>query len=327
MISANLTRRVLLGRSLGVGLLPGWAHGQAVFPSRPVKLVVPFSPGSASDILARVVAEKLQPALGQPCIVENRPGAGGTIATALVARAEPDGHTLVVVSAGHVVNPAIYKSLPYDTLRDLSGVIPLASLPSVLVVPGNSSFKVLKDLTDAARVQPGKLNFVSGGVGSASHVNAEKFCHAARIKATHVPLRGAPEMAIEISSGRADFGFMPVIAALPALKEGRLGALAVSHESRTRVLPDVPTIVEAGEPGGLFNFWIGLLAPARTPRSIVQTLHSAVGAILHSKEVGERYARLGAEVMELTPDRFDAFMADELRTLSGVISAANVRVE
>lgn len=326
MFHTDLSRRELLS-VLGGSVLASPLLAQPVYPSKAIRFVVPFSAGSASDILARSISEKLQTSLGRPILVENRPGAGGTIATGMVAKAEPDGHTLVIVSAGHVVNPSIYKTLSYDTLRDLSGVIPLASLPSVLVVPGNSAWKSVSDLTAAAKASPGRLNFVSGGVGSASHVNAEKFCHAARIKATHVPLKGAPEMAVEISANRADFGFMPLIAVLPALKEGRLKSLAVSHDKRSPVLPEVPTIAEAGEPGGLFNFWIGLLAPSKTPRPIIQKLHSEITAIIRTPELGERYARLGADVMALSPERFDALMAEELQTLGAIMQAANVKAE
>ncbi|MEY3627952.1 MAG: hypothetical protein RL163_2451 [Pseudomonadota bacterium] len=326
MQQVGFSRRKILS-VIGAGALTSPLHAQPAYPSKAIRLVVPFSAGSASDILARSISDKLQISLARPVLVENRPGAGGTIATGMVAKAEPDGHTLVVVSAGHVVNPSIYKTLGYDTLRDLSGVIPLASLPSVLVVPGASAWKSVADLTAAARSSPGKLNFVSGGVGSASHVNAEKFCYAARVRVTHVPLKGAPEMAVEIASGRADFGFMPVIAALPALKDGRLKALAVSHDKRSSVLPDVPTIAEAGEPGGFFNFWIGLLAPSKTPRPIVQRLHMEIASIIKSPELAERYARLGADVMDLSPDRFDALMAEELQTLGAIMRAANVKAE
>lgn len=302
-------------------------RAQPAWPSKPIRLVVPFSAGSATDILARTVGEKLQPLLGQPLVIENRPGAGGTLGTAMAARAEPDGHTLLVVSAGHVVNPAIYKNLPYDALRDFSGVIPLASLPSVLVVPGSGGAASVKDLVDFAKAHPGKMNYVSGGIGSATHVNAEMFCHAAGIKAVHVPMKGAPDIAVEVGSGRADFGFMPVIAALPSLRDGRLKALAVSHHRRSTVLPEVPTIAEAGEPGGYFNFWIGLLAPAKTPRAIVARLNAEITAVLASREVLEKYARLGAETMVLAPDKFDSMMAEELKTLGAVVQAANVKVE
>ncbi len=326
MFQAELSRRELLALA-GGSALAGPVFAQQAYPSKSIRVVVPVSPGSASDILARSISDKLQLTLGRPVLVENRPGAGGTIATGMVAKSEPDGHTLGVVSAGHVVNPSIYKNLGYDTLRDLSGVIPLASFPSVLVVPGGSAWRSVSDLTSAAKAQPGKLNFVSGGVGSASHVNAEKFAYAARIKATHIPLKGAPEMTVEISSGRADFGFMPLIAVLPALKEGRLKALAVSHDKRSLVLPEVPTIAEAGEPGGLFNFWIALLAPSKTPRPIIQKLHTEIAAIIRTPELRERYARLGAEPMELSPERFDALMAEEVQTLGAVMQAANVKAE
>jgi tripartite-type tricarboxylate transporter receptor subunit TctC len=324
--AGNISRRSFVAGVTAAGCAVT-ARAQPAWPSKPIRFIVPFSAGSATDILARTVGEKLQPLLGQPILIENRPGAGGTLGTAMVARAEPDGHTFAVVSAGHVVNPAIYKTLPYDALRDFSGVIPLGTLPSVLVVPGASGPATVKELVDFARAHPGKLNYVSGGVGSATHVNAEMFCAAAGIKAVHIPLKGAPEIIVEIGSGRADFGFPPVIAALPSLREGRLKALAVSHDRRSSVLPDVPTIAEAGEPGGLFNFWIGLLAPSKTPRAIVARLNREISAVIESREVLEKYARLGAEPMLLSPEKFDSMMTDELKRLGAVIQAANVKVE
>ena len=304
-----------------------WAQTSttANFPNRPIKFIVPFSAGSASDILARLIGERLTQSLGQPVLVENRPGAGGTIATAMVAKSPADGHTLVVVSAGHVVNPAIYKTLPYDTLQDLSGVIPFASLPAVLVVAGSSNYRSVKDLVDQAKKMPGQLNFVSGGIGSASHINAEKFLHNAGIKALHIPLKGAPEMGIETSAGRVDFGFMPLISATPSIREGKLRALAVSHNQRSSVLPDVPTIAEAGEAGGVFNFWIGLLAPSKTPPLVIQKLNAEIATILKSPEMKARYASLGAEPMELSPAQFDAQMRLEFKELGDVMRAAGVK--
>ncbi len=306
-----------------------WAQSGAApnFPNKPIKFVVPFSAGSASDILARLIGERLTQSLGQPVIVENRPGAGGTIATALVAKSPADGYTLVVVSAGHVVNPAIYKTLPYDTLQDLSGVIPFASLPAVLVVPGNSNYRTVKDLVDQAKKAPGQLNFVSGGIGSASHINAEKFIYNAGIKALHIPLKGAPEMGIEVMSARADFGFMPLISDTPSIRDGKLRALAVSHSQRSQVLPDVPTIAEAGEAGGVFNFWIGLLAPSKTPSAVVQKLNAEIASIIKSPEIKARYTTLGAEPMELSPSQFDAQMRVEYKELGDVMRAAGVKIE
>ena len=315
--------------SLFVLLLSFSSFSQAqisnAYPVRTIKLIVPFSPGSASDILARTIGERLQNALNQPVLIENRPGAGGTIASAQVAKAEPDEYTLLVVSAGHVVNPSLYKNLSYDTLKDFRGVIPFASLPSVLVVPSNSNFKTVSDFVDFAKNHLGELNYVSGGVGSASHMNAEKFAFNAKIKALHVPLKGASDMAIEIASGRAQFGFMPLIAALPMIKEGKLRALAVSSDVRSNALPDIPSISEAGQPGGVFNFWIGLIAPSKTPSSIVQRLNAEVIKILQTTEMKERFIKLGAEAFILSPDQFDRFMDTELKTLGSIMSQVEDR--
>jgi tripartite-type tricarboxylate transporter receptor subunit TctC len=294
------------------------------YPDRPVHIIVPFTPGSASDILARAVGEKLSSTLGQPVVVENRPGAGGTIGTAAVARAEPDGYTLVTVSAGHIVNPLIYGKLPYDPLRDFAAVIPLGNLPSVLAVAPSLGVHTVSELVALAKSKPGTLNYASGGIGSASHVNAEKFRAASGIDAVHVPLKGAPEMVSETLAGRTHFGFFPIIATLAAIREGRLVALAVSSARRSAALPDVPTAAEAGVPGAQFDFWIGLLAPAKTPRPIIRKLNADMGAILQSAEMVERLARLGAEPMPMTPEAFDAYMREQLATLGPIMKAAGL---
>lgn len=314
-----LARALLLG--LGAAVL-GQAPNASAYPSRPIRFVVPFTPGSASDILARTVGERLAAAWGQPVLVENRPGAGGTIGTGLVAKAEPDGHTLAVVSAGHVVNPVLYPNLGYDTLRDFSGVIPLGSLPSVLAVPPALGVHTAAQLVALAKQKPGLLNYATGGIGSGSHVNVEKFVAATGIEAVHMPLKGAPEMVAETMTGRAHFGFHPIIAALPAIRDGRLVALAVSSPTRSAALPQVPTIAEAGYPRAEFNFWIGVLAPARTPRDIVARLNTEIGRILQLAEVYERLTRLGVELMPLLPEQFDAFMRSEHATLAPLLQDA-----
>ncbi len=300
----------------------GQAPAAGSYPNRPIRFVVPFTPGSASDILARTVGERLAAAWGQPVLVENRPGAGGTIGTGIVAKAEPDGHTLAVVSAGHVVNPVLYPELAYDTLRDFSGVIPLGSLPSVLAVPPALGVHTAAQLVALAKQKPGLLNYASGGVGSGSHVNAEKFLAATGIEVVHMPLKGAPQMVAETVTGRAHFGFHPIIAALPAIRDGRLLALAVSSPTRSAALPQVPTIAEAGYPRGEFNFWIGLLAPARTPRDIVGRLNTEVGRILQLAEVYERLTKLGVELMPMRPEQFDAFMRSEHAALAPLLRGA-----
>lgn len=296
------------------------------YPTKPIKWIVPFGPASASDILARTIGEKLQSVLGQTIIVENKPGAGGTIATAQVAKAEPDGYTMIVVSAGHVVNPAMYKNLSYDTLKDFSGVIPLASLPSVLVVNGQSSQNNVNDLVSLIKSKQGQINFVSGGVGSASHMNAEKFLLAINAKAFHIPLKGASDMAVEIIAGRSEFGFMPLIAAMSFIKDGRLKPLAVSSPQRSASLINVPTMSEAGYPGGEFNFWIGLLAPSKTPSKTVKKINLEITKIMNDPELKTKYLQLGAQTMILTPEKYDQFMEEELKNLGDIIQKANVKL-
>jgi len=294
----------------------------AEYPSKTIKIVVPFTAGSATDIMARVVGERLSAGTGQPVVVENRPGAGGTLGSAQVAKSEPDGYTLLVVSTGHVVNPTLYPGLSYDTVADFAGVSPLAALPSVLVVGANSPFKSVKELIAAAKAKPDSLNYASAGVGSATHVNAEKFRSVAGIQLTHIPFKGTPETIVETSAGRVDFMFTPVLASIPSIRDNRMRALAVSTAKRSSALPEVPTVAEAGLPGFVFDFWIGLLAPAKTPRAVVNKLNAEIAKILAQPEVKERMAKLGAESMPMKPEQFDAYIKEEFITLGAVMKAA-----
>jgi len=299
-----------------------WAQ---TYPAKPISIIVPFTPGSATDIAARLVGEKLNAAWGQPVIVDNRPGAGGTIGIAQTARAEPDGYTLAVVSTGHVVNPVLYKDLPYDTLKDLAGVAPIASLPSVLVVAPSLGAKTVKDLVALAKAKPGALNYGTAGVGSAAHINSEKFNHAAGIKALHIPLKGTPPILAETMAGRVHFAWVPSLGSMGLLKDGKLVALAVSTPRRIAALPEVPTIAEAGYPGGEFNFWVGMLAPAKTPREVVAKVNAEVNKALKLPEVIDRLAKLGAEPMSMTPAEFDAFIRHEHDELGKIMRDAGAK--
>lgn len=312
-------KRFLIAAATVLATAGAWAQA---YPSKTIKIVVPFTAGSATDIMARVVGEKLQAAWGQPVVVENRPGAGGTLGATQVAKSEPDGHTLVVVSTGHVVNPVLYSGIQYDTLGDFAGVSPLASLPSVLVVGANSPIKSVGELLAAARAKPGALNYASAGVGSATHVNAEKFRAMANIQMTHIPFKGTPETIVEVSTGRADFMFTPVLASIPAIRENRLRAIAVSTAKRSSALPNVPTVAESGLPGFAFDFWIGMLAPAKTPKPVIAKLNTEIARILALPEVKERMATLGAEPLPMSPEQFDAYIKDEYTTLGAVMRSA-----
>src|SRR5882672_613664 len=308
--------------SLGAALFAAHALAQHLFPSRTLRVNVPFTPGSVTDVMGRSVTDKLSTSLGQPVVVENRPGAGGTIGIAQVAKSAPDGYTLVVVSAGYAVNPVIYEKLPYDPAKDLAGVIPLGSLPSVLFVSPALGVKSAQELIALAKAKPGALNYPSAGIGSASHVNSEKFIAVTGIEAVHVPLKGAPEMITETMSGRTQFGTVGISAAQSAIRSGQLLGLAVSSRKRAPNLPDVPTVAEAGVPDAEFNFWIGVLAPGQTPRPIVHKLHDEFDRALQSPDVRDRHAKLGADTMPMSPEQFDAMMREDLATLGKLLRDA-----
>ncbi len=295
------------------------------YPSAPVHVIVPFTPGSATDIMARVVGERLAPVLGQPVLVENRPGAGGTIGIAQVAKAAPDGLTLGVVSTGHVVNPVLYDNLSYDTIKDFAGVAPLAQLPSVLVVPISLGAKNVKELVAQAKAKPGAFNYGTAGVGSAAHINSEKFNSAAGVKAVHIPFKGTPEILNDTMSGRVQYAWVPLVSSVGALKEGKLLALAVSTRVRSSTLPDVPTIAEAGFPGGQFDFWVGMLAPSKTPRPIVDRLNSEINKAEQLPEVKQRLANLGAEPMPMAAAEFDKYIAEQATVLQKVMRDAGAK--
>jgi tripartite-type tricarboxylate transporter receptor subunit TctC len=315
-------KRFLIAAAAALLTLGAAAQTASGYPSRAIKIVVPFTAGSATDIMARIVGDKISTSLGQPVIVENKAGAGGTLGAAQVAKSEPDGYTLLVVSTGHVVNPVLYGNLSYDTIGDFAGVIPLASLPSVLVVGANSPIHSVRELIAAAKAKPGQLNYASAGRGSATHVNAEKFRTATGIQVTHVPFKGTPETIVETISGRVDFMFTPILASIPNIRDNRLRALAVSTAKRSSILPDVPTVAEAGVPGFVFDFWIGMLAPAKTPRDIVNKLNQEVTKALAMPDVKERMAKLGAESMNMSPEQFDAYIKEEYTTLGAVMKGA-----
>ena len=298
------------------------ATAQAAYPSKVIKIIVPFTAGSATDIMARIVGEKLTTSMGQPVVVENRPGAGGTLGASQVAKSEPDGYTLLVVSTGHVVNPALYANLNYDTLGDFVGVTPLAALPSVLVVGASSPIKNVAELIATAKAKPGQLNYASAGVGSATHVNAEKFRAQANIQVTHIPFKGTPETIVEISAGRVDFMFTPVLSSIPSIRDNRMRALAVSTAKRSSALPDTPTVAEAGLPGFVFDFWIGMLAPAKTPKAIVNKLNAEVRNILQLPDVKDRLSKLGADPMTMSSEQFDAYIKEDFTTLGAVMKSA-----
>ena len=277
-----------------VGLLLGWGPVVAEpWPQKPVRAVVPVGAGSTTDIVPRVIFEQLARELGQPIVVDNRAGAGGTIGAALVAKAEPDGHTLLVNSNAHAIAPAIYRQLPYDPAHDFAGVAVLGASPSVLVVSPASGYKGVADLVAAAKAKPGALNFSSVGVGTATHLSGERFRLSAGIDVVHVPLKGGAEAMAEVIARRIDFFIGPLGLVLPAIRDGRLVPLAVNATERARALPDVPTMRQAGFIDAEFPVWFGLFAPAKTPSHIVTRLHEMTEKALRSPQVSDRLYRAG----------------------------------
>ena len=295
------------------------------FPNKPVHVIVPFTAGSATDILARTIGQKLAESWGQPVVVDNRPGAGGTIGAGVVAKSPADGYTLLVHSAAHAYNPSIYPALPYDTVKDFVEVVPLAGQPNVLVVSPSAGIKSVGELIAMAKQKPGQLNFSSAGTGSGTHINAEKFKLAAGIHVVHIPYKGTPEALTDTMGGRVTYFFSPISAALPNVREGKLVALAVSTAKRSSVLPNVPTVAEAGLPGFDYNLWVGLFAPAGTPPEIVDKINKDVNHVLQLPDVKERLTNLGAEAMPMTPAEFKQFVRGEIEDSAKVIKAAGIK--
>jgi tripartite-type tricarboxylate transporter receptor subunit TctC len=318
-----MKRRSILGALLVVALA-GAAHGQAWPTKQTIRLISPFPPGSAVDAVARPVFDNVSRQLGQVIVFESRAGAGGTIGMAAVAKAEPDGYTLLVNSSVHTITPSTYSKLPYDTVRDFAAIIPLAQFPNVLVVPP-PRFKTIQELVAAGKAKPGSLTYGSGGVGAATHLNAERFRLSAGFEAVHVPFKGAPEALREILGNRIDFYFAPILSAVPLIESNEVRGLAVSGLTRSDVLPDIPTTLEAGYPNSDYVFWIGLFAPAATPRDIVVRLHDAAAKALADKAVADNLRKLGAAPMTMTPAAFDAYVKAEIATIATVVKAAGIQ--
>jgi tripartite-type tricarboxylate transporter receptor subunit TctC len=296
------------------------------WPTKRVQVIVPFTAGSATDIMARTVTQRLSEQLGQPFVVENRAGAGGTLGVAAVAKADPDGHTILVHSSSYTITPTTYPNTPYDAVRDLVGITPLALLPQVLVISPNKNIRTVQDLVRAAKAKPGSMNYASAGVGTATQLSAERFRLAAGIEAIHVPFRGTPEALTEIMTGRVDYYFCPVDAVLPMITEKRVLALAMGSSKRSAALPDVATTLEAGIPNSDYNFWVGMFVPSKTPREIVNRLHQEVVKALEVKEVRESMAKLGAESMLMRPEEFDTYIRNEITTNAALVKAAGIPI-
>ena len=301
------------------------AQAQApAWPSKPIRVIVPFVAGSGTDTIARAVGERLARQLGQPLIIENRPGAGGTIGSALLAQAEPDGHTIMVHSNSHTVTPATYRNLSYDPIKDIAGVIPLAGVPMVLVMAPSKGIRTLAELVKAAKARPGSINYASAGTGGATHLGSERLRLAAGFTGTHIPFKGSNDALTEVVAGRVDYYYSPIGLALPFLKAERLVAIAVSSATRSAALPEVPTTIEAGFPNTDYAVWIAMFAPAKTPRAIINRLNEESAKALKSPESREKYSVLVMDNMIMGVDEFAAFLKRDFEVNAELVKAAGI---
>jgi tripartite-type tricarboxylate transporter receptor subunit TctC len=295
------------------------------YPSGPLRIVSPYPPGGGTDILSRTIGQKLNERLGQPVVVDNRAGANGTLGAALVAKAPPDGQTMLIVPAGYAANPALYKSLPYDQARDLAPVSHLASGPLVLVVHPALPVRSVKDLIALAKSRPGEINVGSAGNGSLPHLCAELFNAEGKVKLTHIPYKGSGTAIVDVMSGRVPVYFMNVLQSLPLIKSGKLRALGVTSPQRTAIAPQLPAIAEAGLPGFDMTNWYGMLVPAATPRDVINKLQQETARVLNLPELKERLAGEGMTVVASTPEQFAAFLARETAKYNRIIQAAGIK--
>jgi len=301
--------------------------GAQAWPTKPLRAIVPVGAGSSTDIVHRLVLEQLSVQLAQPIVVENRVGAGGTIGSAIVARAEPDGYTILAHGSAHTIAPALYKTLPYHPSRDFIAVVPVGISPSVLVVPPARNWNSAAELVAAARARPGVLNFSSVGVGTATHLSAERFVSSAGIQAVHVPFKGGAEAMLEVVAGRVDLFFGPVALVLPNIREGKLRALAVNTASRSAVQPDVPTLREAGFKDAEYPIWFGLFVPAKTPSDIVNKINHETLKALQAPKVRDKLAALGVDPMVMSPAEFAAHVENEIVLSAGLAQKAGLKAQ
>jgi len=303
------------------------AADHAVYPARPVRLIVPFAPAGSADALARTLQPSLSEALGQPVVIDNRPGASSTIGTEMAARAAPDGYTLVMITTTHTVNPSLLAKLPYDSVKDFSPVSLVVSQPNILVVHPSVPVKSVKELVALAKAKPNSLNFASGGNGSSPHLSGELFKLVAAIEITHIPYKGSGPGVTDLLGGHVQMMFAGPLALEQHIKSGRLRALAVADRRRSTVVPDIPTMTEAGFPGVETGTWYGILAPARTPPAIVTSLQRTIARTVQMPDLKSRIVNQGVDIVASSPDDFHKFIIAEIAKWSRVVQKAGVRVD
>src|ERR1044072_9376797 len=314
----------LLGPALAAPAPSGRASAQE-WPTKSIGVFRPFSAGSTGDIVARIVCDPLSQLIGQPVVVENRVGAGGTSGAGMVARADPDGYTLLVNSSAHAAAPAIFANVPYDTAKDFAAVAALGSSPNVTVIAPDKGIKTLQELVAAARSKPGGLSFATAGVGSAAPFSTERFRLSAGFEALHVPFRGMPEALTEVMTGRVDFSCSSISAALPFIQDGKLVALAVTTPQRSSALPNVATSLELGYANSDYTFWTGLFAPETTPRDLIEKLHADVQKAIAMPGVKEKLAVQGVDPMPVGAAAFDAQVKAEVESNIALAKAAGIK--
>ena len=307
---------------LAAGALQAFAQN---YPVRPVRAIIAFPPGSATDIIGRVIVAKVSEIWGQQVVADNRGGAGGSIASALAAKSTPDGYTLIINSGAHAVNPSMFAKLPYDTLKDFVDIMPLVGQPNVLVVNPGSKLNTFGDFLAFARANPGKINFAFAGLGSGTHLNSEKFKLDAKIDFTLVSYKGSGEAIVDVMGGRVDTYFAPVSAGLPYIQSGKLRALAVTTAKRSSQLPSVPTMAEAGVPGFEFILWFGLWGPTGIPAPVVDRIRKGFTSALADPGVREKLATLGNDVLIMTPPEFSKFVRREVADTARIFKAAGIK--
>ena len=312
--------------ALGLFFVTMQAEAQS-WPTKPVRAVVPVAAGSTTDIIPRIVFEQLSPQLGQTIVVENRTGAGGTIGAAFVAKADPDGYTVLAHGSAHTIAPALYSNLSYHPGRDFAAVVPFGISPQVMVVSPAKGIKNVGDFVAAAKAKPGTFTFSSVGVGSATQLAAERFRSSAGVDAVHVPFRGGGEAMSEVMAGRVDFFFAPLPLALPHIRDGKLIALVVNGAKRAAALPDVPTTLEAGFPDAEYPIWLGMFLPVKTARDVVDKLNHETLKALQAPKVRERLATLGFDPMVMTPKEFDAHVEKEIAINAALVKAVGIKAD
>jgi len=323
-----ITARLLSLALLGLGISPNASHAApAAYPDRPIRLVVPYPAGGAADTVARTLAAPLGAKLGQTIVVDNRPGASGVIGAGAVAKAAPDGYTLLLDATAHSVNPSLQARLPYDTVKDFAPISLVVLVPNLLVVPPNSPFESPKAIVNAAKAKPGKLTYASAGPGTAQHLAAELFRQQSGLNLLHVPYKGGAPALSDLMGGQVDMMFSNMAASYPLVAGKKLKVLATTGTKRSAALPDTPTIAESGLPGYQVYEWNGLFAPAGTPQAIVDRLSALTREVLNSPEVSKRLAAIGAEPADSRPEDFRKFVEGETAKWAKVIKQGSIRAE